>query len=268
MQQALEHLQGHPTLLQGKTALVTGGNRGLGKAIAARLLCLGAHVVVTSRTVNAEATAAVLQAAAALPGCQLTEDHLKLVPLDLADLRSVAAAASAIPSHLHIVILNAGLAPQEGATTEQGFELAFGVNCIGHYALVRHLVAQGVFGAPHDRLVVVTSESARAAAPLDLADLFAPASFGMMEGMAYYARSKLAVNTVTTWLTQALEPRQVQVHSICPGPVATDIARQTPIYFRVVVDALMKLFFQTADQASWPVRTSRTCCGRGGGDAV
>lgn len=191
------------------------------------------------------------------------------MPLDLADLASVDAAAAAIAarfSHVDVAILNAGLVPKAETTlTQQGFELGLGVNAIGHYRLVQQLRAAEVLGSsPGDRLIVVTSETFRSVPPLDLETVFDPVNMTLFNTMHYYARSKVALNTLGNTLARRTAKSGLRVHHICPGPVATDIGRDAPAWTQPIAGLIMKLF-QGPDQASWPVRRRKWGSGSGMG---
>ena len=238
---------------KNKRFLITGGNRGLGRAMAARLVCLGGDVTITSRKLDSALVAAIVAEASLLSPCLDTKPKLRVVQLDLGDLHNVANMAATYDRPIDVLLLNAGLSPPQYETTAQGFESALGVNCIGHYMLTKNLLASKHFGQPGNRLVVVTSETFRSVPPLDLPQLLEPVAFGMTESMRYYGRSKLALNTVVAHLTARLRGHNVSVHAICPGPVATDIARRIPAVLKVLSDGMMKTLFQTGDQAGWPV---------------
>eukprot|EP00730_Choanoeca_flexa_P005884 TRINITY_DN12043_c0_g3_i1.p1 TRINITY_DN12043_c0_g3~~TRINITY_DN12043_c0_g3_i1.p1 ORF type:complete len:399 (+),score=88.37 TRINITY_DN12043_c0_g3_i1:29-1198(+) len=238
---------------KGKRFLITGGNRGLGRALAARLVCLGGHVTITSRRLSNGLVDEILAEAAELSPCVDVKPHLDVVQLDLSDLRNVQRMASDYRSLIDVLILNAGLSPIKYEETAQGFESALGVNCIGHYMLTKALLSTPNFGNAGNRLVVVTSETARIVPALNLDTLLDRVDFGLNDGMTYYGRSKLALNTLTTVLTNQLREANVSVHSVCPGPVATDIARRLPAGLKQISDGVMKLLFQTGDQGGWPV---------------
>lgn len=266
-----------------KRFLVTGGNRGLGRGIAARLLALGVDVIVTSRSQD-DALPAQLEAEATR--LKWPSEHgsvsidtaaigrASVISLDLADLANVQRAVDVLAAQsqtapLDGVILNAGLAPPAGnETTVQGFELALGVNAIGHYYLLTRLQRAGLLLRPTDRVVVVTSETFRVAPPLELETLFAPVYRTLFNSMDYYARSKLVVNTLNTHIAQeaAAAGRGPLVHLLCPGPVVSDISRSAPSWAQPVVNAFINMLFQSPDQASWPVgeKKRREGCGEGG----
>ena len=134
--------------LSGRTAVVTGANSGIGRAAAKELARAGAHVVLAVRdTAKGEAAAAVM------PGAVETR------ALDLADLASVRAFAAGWEGDLDLLINNAGIMAVPEGRTKDGFELQFGTNHLGHFALTNLLL-------PHvtGRVVTVAS-SARTGEP-------------------------------------------------------------------------------------------------------
>jgi NAD(P)-dependent dehydrogenase (short-subunit alcohol dehydrogenase family) len=124
--------------LSGRTFLVTGANTGIGRATAAGLAARGGRVYLACRSPQAgEATMAAIRAGTA-------GSDVSFLPLDLAELASVrrcAAEFSARGEPLHGLVNNAGLAGQRGLTRD-GFELAFGVNHLGHFALTARPTGQ------------------------------------------------------------------------------------------------------------------------------
>ncbi|GAB3600011.1 SDR family oxidoreductase [Microbacterium tumbae] len=124
--------------LTGRHAVVTGGSDGIGLRIAARLARAGADVVLPVRNaVKGDAAAAVIREQA--PTAKITT-----TPLDLSSLDSVAAFAATMRVEgrpIHLLINNAGImTPPARRTTTDGFELQFGTNHLGHFALVGRLL--------------------------------------------------------------------------------------------------------------------------------
>ena len=120
--------------LVGRVCLITGASSGIGRVTAEALAARGARVWLACR--DESKTQPVLSAIAAAGG------EASFVALDLADLRSVEACARVVLARsepLHVLINNAGLAGKLGLT-RQGFELAFGVNHLGHFALTHWLL--------------------------------------------------------------------------------------------------------------------------------
>jgi NAD(P)-dependent dehydrogenase (short-subunit alcohol dehydrogenase family) len=124
--------------LSGKLAVVTGASDGVGLVLTARLAASGAEVVMPVRN-RRKGEAAVAKIKQRYPKATLS-----LRDLDLSSLRSVAALGATLVGEdrpIHILINNAGvMTPPERQTTEDGFELQFGSNHLGHFALVSHLL--------------------------------------------------------------------------------------------------------------------------------
>ncbi|MGI5126118.1 SDR family oxidoreductase [Pseudonocardia sp. CA-107938] len=171
---------------RGKLAVVTGANSGTGKEAARRLAAAGAEVVLAVRTPEkGEAAAAEIRAAH-------PDAALQVRRIDLADLASVAAFADGLVAEgrpIDLLLANAGvMTPPERLTTADGFELQFGSNHLGHFALVQRLLPL-VLAAPAPRVVTMSSTAANFGR-IDFADL-------QWERRRYrplgtYAQSKLA----------------------------------------------------------------------------
>ncbi len=148
---------------RGRTFLVTGGNTGIGLSTAAELARRGGRVYIGCRSTAAgEAAVALIKSAPA-------RSSVWLLPLDLASLasvRSCAAAFLALDEPLHVLVNNAGLGGQRGLTVD-GFELHFGVNHLGHYALTLLLLDRLTASGPDARIVNVSSAAHYGAPGID-----------------------------------------------------------------------------------------------------
>lgn len=215
------------------TFLVTGGNTGIGRATAIALAAGGGRVYIASR--SAEAGAAAVDAIKSAAGSQT----VWLLPLDLASLTSVrdcAAAFLARDEPLHVLVNNAGVGGQRGKTAE-GFELHFGVNHLGHYALTMLLLdrlkasGSGNGGA---RVVTVASDAHYSAPGVDFDAVRRQTSF---IGQREYAVSKLC----NVLFAQELARRVADVSSYAlhPGVVASDIWRRVPWPARAIIKRRM-----------------------------
>ena len=124
--------------LSGKLAVVTGSNSGSGLGLATRLSAAGADVIMAIRN-RAKGEAAIDQIRATVPDAKLTIKNL-----DLSSLASVAALGEELNAEgrpIDILINNAGvMTPPKRDTTADGFELQFGSNHLGHFALTGHLL--------------------------------------------------------------------------------------------------------------------------------
>jgi NAD(P)-dependent dehydrogenase (short-subunit alcohol dehydrogenase family) len=143
--------------LSGRLAVVTGANSGLGFSLARRLAMAGADVVMAIRN-RGKGEAAIDKIRADVPDAKLT-----IKRLDLSSLNSVAGLGEELVAEgrpIDVLINNAGLmTPPRRAETDDGFELQFGANHLGHFALVRHLLPL-LRGAQSARVVTVSSLAA------------------------------------------------------------------------------------------------------------
>jgi NAD(P)-dependent dehydrogenase (short-subunit alcohol dehydrogenase family) len=144
--------------LSGKLVVVTGANSGLGLGLTSRLSAAGADVVMAIRN-RAKGEAAVDEIRAKVPDAKLT-----IKSLDLSSLASVAALGEELTAEgrpIDILINNAGvMQPPEREATADGFELQFGCNHLGHFALTAHLLPL-LRAARKPRVTSLSSSAAR-----------------------------------------------------------------------------------------------------------
>ena len=144
--------------LSGKLAVITGSNSGLGFGLARRLSAAGADVVMAIRN-RAKGEAAIDEIRATVPDAKLT-----IKALDLSSLAGVAALGEQLNADgrpIDILINNAGvMTPPKRDTTTDGFELQFGSNHLGHFALTAHLMPL-LRAADSPRVVSLSSVAAR-----------------------------------------------------------------------------------------------------------
>jgi len=170
--------------LSGTRAVITGASDGIGLGIAVRLAAAGADLVLPVRN-TAKGEAAVATILRTVPDARVS-----LRDLDLSSLESVAALGERLRTEgapIHILINNAGvMTPPTRQTTHDGFELQFGTNHLGHFALVGHLLPLLREGRAH-----VTSQVSVAANQhaINWADLNWEKSYN---GMRAYSQSKIA----------------------------------------------------------------------------
>ncbi len=169
----------------GRTAVVTGANGGLGLETARALAAAGAHVVMAARNQR--------KAADALAEIRRTapQASLELVELDLGSLASVRRAAEQIAGthqQLDILVNNAGVMAVPEGTTADGFEIQFGTNHLGHYALTAQLMPS-LLAAPAARIVTVTSTAHHVGRAVDPANPHLKGHYGPWRA---YGQSKLA----------------------------------------------------------------------------
>lgn len=207
----------------GKTALVTGGNSGIGFHIALQLGRAGARVVVASRD-EARGAEAIRRIRAEVP-----EADVELGLLDLADLRSVRRfATEVVASHgsLDLLVNNAGVmaVPRRLATLD-GFELQLGTNHLGHFALTG-LLLPALRARPGARVVTVSSIVHRQGR-IRFDDLQGERGYGPWRA---YFQSKLANLLFTFELDRRARARGVDLVSVAahPGVSATNLQSAGP----------------------------------------
>ncbi|MFZ5738695.1 MAG: SDR family oxidoreductase [Pseudomonadota bacterium] len=193
---------------QTRTALVTGANSGLGKAVATALAADGLRVGLVARDRDrGEAALADIRAAT-------RNDALHLFVADLADQDTVRALAQAVRDRfdrLHLLINNAGTAFAERRLSPQGIERAFAINHLGPFLLTNLLLDLIKASAPA-RIVNVGT---RIDAAIDFDDLnWERRPYGMMKG---YAQSKLGNLHFTFELARRLQGSGVTVNCVFPG---------------------------------------------------
>jgi NAD(P)-dependent dehydrogenase (short-subunit alcohol dehydrogenase family) len=196
----------------GKTALVTGANRGLGFEIAAALAAKGAHVVMACRdpAKGEEAAASIRRNA--------PKSEIEVMRLDIADLGSIRRFADAFAQRLlklDLLVNNASAILVPHGKTVDGFESHFGTNVLGTFALTG-LLLDRLRAAPAARIVNTTSNAHRMTKGLDFADLhFARTPYKPMEA---YARSKLATLIFTFELDRRLRKAGERVVAVAAHP--------------------------------------------------
>ena len=170
----------------GRTALVTGGNSGLGYQTVLELARKGARVLLAARD-RARGVAALERLAAEAP-----ESHAELAQLDLADLASVERFSTAFLASgqvLDVLVNNAGvMAIPHRELTAQGYERQFGTNHLGHFALTGRLLP-ALARQPGSRVVTVSSNRHKSAKSIDFDDLEAEHGY---RPWGAYDQSKLA----------------------------------------------------------------------------
>jgi retinol dehydrogenase 12 len=218
--------------LGGRTFLVTGGNTGIGRATALGLAQRGGRVYIACRSVpKGEEAAASIRAATG-------NSSVRVLPLDLADLGSVRSCAAEFLARgepLHVLVNNAGLGGARGVT-EQGFEVMFGVNHLGHFLLTRALLGLLTDSAPA-RVVNVSSDAHYQAKGIDFDALRRPARG--ITGLPEYAVSKLCNVLFTQELARRTAGTGITTYALHPGVVASDIWRRVPWPVRPIMTRRM-----------------------------
>ncbi len=243
--------------LAGRTAVVTGANSGIGFETARVLTGHGATVIMACRDTRQGAAAAARIAGPGLVSVQR---------LDLGSLASVRTAASEIQAghqRLDLLINNAGLMVPPPGQTEDGFELQFGVNHLGHFALTG-LLLDLLRAAPGARVVTVSSNAHRSGR-ITAAGLPPPGRGGRISG---YGHSKLANLLFTYQLQRRLAAAGAQVSALAahPGAAVTGLTRSLPGWVHRTHLSIGSPVSQSAPMGALPTLRAATDPGARGGE--
>jgi retinol dehydrogenase-12 len=225
--------------MAGRTVLITGANTGIGRATAVELARRGARLFLACR--SEAKTAPVIEAIRR----HSPAAKVDFLPLDLGDLESVRRCASLFLGRgepLHVLLNNAGLGGTRGVT-KQGFELAFGVNHLGHFLLTQLLLPRLRESAPA-RIVNVASKAHFEARHIDWEGL--EKRTRTLTGLTEYEVSKLCNVLFTLESARRLKGTGVHSYACHPGVIASDVWRAVPWPLR----ALMTRKMATVEQGS------------------
>jgi NAD(P)-dependent dehydrogenase (short-subunit alcohol dehydrogenase family) len=241
----------------GRTAVITGANTGLGYETAAALAAKGASVVLAVRNLD-KGKEAARRIEQATPGAQV-----QLRELDLSSLDSIRAAADELRSNhesIDLLINNAGVMFTPKSTTKDGFELQFGTNHLGHFALT-NLLLDRVLAATGSRIVTVSSQGHRFVRGIRFDDLQADRSY---RRVGAYGQAKLANLLFTYELQRRLTGTNTIAVAAHPGGSKTELTRNLPPLVAAAT-RLAEPLFQSADMGALPTLRAATDPGVLGG---
>lgn len=240
----------------GRLAVVTGANTGLGFETAQVLAAHGASVVLAVRDIEKGKRAAARIAGTA-PGA-----NVMVQPLDLTSLDSIRAAADELRAkhpRIDLLINNAGVMFTPQQTTGDGFELQFGTNHLGHFALTGLLLEQ-MLPVPGSRVVTVSSIAHRIQARINFDDLQRQRSYSRVGA---YGQSKLANLMFTYELQRRLSGAGTTIAVAAhPGFTDTELTRNSPA---IVASFYARVMTQTAAMGALPTLRAATDPGVLGG---
>jgi NAD(P)-dependent dehydrogenase (short-subunit alcohol dehydrogenase family) len=228
--------------MEGRTALVTGASRGIGKAAAVDLARRGARVLLVARDA-ARGAAALEEIRGRVPGADI-----RLLLADLSarrDVRALAAEIDGSEERLDVLLLNAGVYTRRRRLTDDGLETQLAVNHLAPFLLTLLLRGRLAASAP-SRVVVVSSEAHRHGR-IDFGDLQGERRYS---GLRAYAQSKLANLLFAREAARRFGVDGVTVNAAHPGVVATNLLFSGFAPLRLVAP-----FLRTPEQgAATPVR--------------
>jgi 3-oxoacyl-[acyl-carrier protein] reductase len=198
-----------PIDLTGRVALVTGGTRGIGRAIAQQLHAAGAKVAITGRDAErAKAAAAELGGGTAGFGCEMT---------DAAQVEAAVAGTEAALGPVDILVNNAGLTRDQIVLrmSEADWDTVLGVNLKGAFVATRS-VLKGMMKRKSGRIVNVSSI----------------VGITGNKGQANYAASKAGLIALTKSVAKEYASRNILVNCVAPGFIETDMTNALPVEAR------------------------------------
>lgn len=245
--------------LDGKLALVTGANRGLGLEITVGLAAAGAQVIMACRDAS-KAKAAIAEVQRRAPGALV-----KAMTLDLASLKSIREFAHEFSkqySSLDILVNNASAILVPLQKTQDGFEMHMGTNHFGAFALTA-LLLDLLSAAPAGRIVNTSSMAHRMTSGIDLEDL--NFSRNAYKDMDAYGKSKLATLMFTFELDKRLRQAGSRVIAVASHPGWTNT---NPDQGNFILRFFNGLIAQSAPMGALPALYAATSPDVSGGDYI
>lgn len=225
--------------LDGKIAIVTGANSGMGMATTKTLADEGATVIMLCRSER--------RGREALEKLKEKKDRkLDLILCDLGDYASVRDFVRQIKEkygRVDILVNNAGFISLDRQETKEGLERQFGINHIGHFLLTTELLDMMKKGA---RIVVVAS-GAHKAGNIHFDDINLKHGYNVVRA---YSQSKLANVLFTKELARRLSDKGITVNCCHPGAVATNMGVDRDTGFGKTITGLLKPFFLTPEEGA------------------
>src|SRR5271163_2623740 len=237
----------------GRVVVVTGANTGIGYHTAAVLANSGAQVVLAVRNLE-KGNAALSRIVAANPRADVTLQGLDLSSLD--SVRTAADALRAAYPRIDLLINNAGVMWTPKQITADGFEIQFGTNHLGHFALTG-LLLDHLLPVHGSRVVTVSSLGHRLRASIHFDDLQWERSY---DRIGAYGQSKLANLLFTYELQRRLADHRKNTIAVAahPGASSTELTRNLPGIFKPAVAVLGPLVFQGAAMGALPTLRAAT----------
>ncbi len=220
--------------LDGKTAIVTGANSGMGMATVEALSDEGATVIMLCRDEKRgrEALAKL---------SEVKDRKLDLILCDLGDFDSIKDFVRLVRKkyeRIDILVNNAGFISLDRQETKEGLERQFGINHMGHFLLTMGMIRMMSEGS---RIVNVAS-GAHKVGKIHFDDINLTKGYNVVKA---YSQSKLANVLFTRELARRLKKRRITVNCCHPGAVATNIGIDRETGFGKTITGMLKPFFQT-----------------------
>lgn len=241
-------------VITGKNILITGASSGLGFEAAVQLARKGANVFMACRSGIPEKGEQVMK----LTG----NKNVVMLPVDLSDIESVRKLVGQVKEaaiKIDVLIENAAVVPAGNRKTRQGIEEMFMVNYLSKFLLTRWLLDNNLLntdGGSIPRIIFVSSESHRNPKAFDWEGFGKYKEYSMGKTVELYGYYKLLMTTYANELARRLNPSGLHAYSIfalCPGPVNSNIARESPAIFKPLLKVVFGIFFRSPKVAVQPV---------------
>ncbi len=230
--------------MKGKTVVITGGNAGIGKATAIALAKNGAEILIVSRSAEKAKTAV-----AEIKKASGTE-KVDFIQMNLASQQSVRNAAEKVKQKhpkIDVLINNAGCYLSDLTLNEDGLEMQFATNHLGHF-LFTNLLLDNLKKAGKARIINLASIAHKSTRELDLDDInFEKQEYGTWKS---YSRSKFCNILFTKELAKRLDGTGITVNAVHPGGVRTTIAEKNVNWFTKLGWIIMKPFMITVEKGA------------------
>ncbi|KAJ3643892.1 hypothetical protein Zmor_026575 [Zophobas morio] len=231
--------------MEGKTVIITGGNRGLGKETAKTLAKKGAKIILACRNLQAacEAKEEIIR--------ESKNTNIFVKQLNISSLKSVRAFAEEINSseeRLDVLLHNAAIVPEKLQFTEDELELAMATNHLGPFLLTHLLIELLKKSAPSR--ILVTSSVTYHFSSLNSKNLNLKTVPFLKSVRSIYFDSKFANICFTKELARRLQGTGVTANCFHPGLVDTEIWTRAPSFFSWPLEIFNKMFFVTVEKGS------------------
>jgi NAD(P)-dependent dehydrogenase (short-subunit alcohol dehydrogenase family) len=239
--------------LDGKTVIITGANSGLGFAMAVESAKRGARVIMACRREIPEAGEKVKK----LSG----SDKVEMRYVDMTKIGTIHQLCEGLKQDsisLDVTILNAASAASRSRKTESGQDELFLVNYFSNFILANLLLHHGIIdpgSSVQPRIIFISSDSHRGSTKIDYDEFGRYFEYGVSKAISNYSYFKFVLNTLATELSRQVNKDKVaiQVNAICPGPVNTNIIRETPFLIRILLRGIFYVIFRSPQKAAQPV---------------
>ncbi len=227
--------------MKGKVCVITGANRGIGKATAEALARLGATVILACRDIErGEIVKADIISATSNP-------NVELMPVDLSLQESIQKMVTAFAEkhdHLDVLVNNAGVYKSQREMTPAGLEMMFATNHLGPF-LLTNLLLDKLKASPSARVLVVTAPSTT---PVDFDNLQGEQRFSSLQA---FGVTKMCNLLFTYELSRRLEGTGVTVNAVHPGLSKTNLMKEAPGILRWLTQLASKTPQKAAESLAY-----------------